>query len=57
MQNGHPISSLMLFTLIAVVVIVAGALAWHLRKPGNRHPMEGERERTGAEINREAGEP
>lgn len=30
-----------LFLLIAVFVIAAIALLWFLRKPSNRHPMDG----------------
>lgn len=34
-----------LFILVAVFVIALVALLWFLRKPGNRHPMDGERGR------------
>ena len=34
-----------LFLLISAFVIAAIALLWFLRKPQNRHPMEGEKGR------------
>lgn len=52
-MQGSPISLLMFGTLVVVVVIAAILLGRHLRKPGNRHPMEGERERNIQEIRRD----
>ncbi|WP_374942196.1 hypothetical protein [Sphingomonas sp.] len=40
-------------TLIAVVVVGIIVLLRHLRKPGNRHPMENQRERNIDEIRRD----
>jgi LPXTG-motif cell wall-anchored protein len=45
MSRTDFLSSLNLFTLIGVVVIVAIALMVFLRKRSNRHPLEGRRER------------
>ncbi|MDO9488869.1 MAG: hypothetical protein Q7J32_10885 [Sphingomonadaceae bacterium] len=43
MQNIDLLSALSLFT-IAVVVVLAGVLfVRFMRKPGNRHPLAGER--------------
>jgi hypothetical protein len=39
------LSSLNLATLVIVLVVVAFALAYFLRKRSNRHPMEGREER------------
>lgn len=52
MNADHPISLLIWVTFAAVIVIGGFLLVRHLRKPGNRHPMAGERERTGDEITR-----
>lgn len=49
------ISTLMFATLIAAALIGAFVLIKFLRKPGNRHPMEGVRERNIGEIQR--GDP
>ena len=51
-MQASPISLLMFGTLIAVLVIGTVLLLRHLRKPGNRHPMDGERERNVDEIRR-----
>ena len=52
-MHGGPISLLMFGTLAAVVVVGLVLLLRHLRKPGNRHPMEGQRERNIDEIRRD----
>lgn len=54
MENGEPISILMFGTLLAVLVIAIVLLVRFMRKPGNRHPMRGQRERTVDEIRDEA---
>ncbi len=48
------ISTLMIFTLVAAAAV--GVFLWlrHMRKPENRHPMRGQRERTIDEIRDEA---
>ena len=50
------ISTLMIFTLVAALGV--GIFLWtrHMRKPENRHPMAGERERNIEEIRSEASE-
>ena len=53
MNAGHPVSLLMFGTFAVVVVIAVFLLVRHLRKPGNRHPMEGVRERNIEEIRRD----
>lgn len=53
-MDGTPISLLMFGTLAAVLVVGVFLLTRFLRKPGNRHPMEGQRERNIDEIRREA---
>ena len=55
MGNSVAVPSLMFFTLAVVVILAIGLLVWHLRKPSNRHPMRGQRERNIGEIER--GEP
>ena len=50
MNADHPISLLIWITFGAVIAIAAFVLARFLRKPGNRHPMDGERERNIDEI-------
>jgi putative exporter of polyketide antibiotics len=40
----------MLFTLIAVAIIAVILLLRFMRKPQNRHPLEGERERNIGEV-------
>lgn len=52
-MNGSPISLLMFGTLAIVVIVGIVLLLRHLRKPGNRHPMDGERERNIDEIRRD----
>lgn len=52
-MHGGPISLLMFGTLIVVVIVGVVLLLRHLRKPENRHPMAGERERNIDEIRRE----
>jgi hypothetical protein len=42
MNTGEYLASNNLFILISVVVIAAVALLWFVRKPKNRHPMEGQ---------------
>lgn len=54
MSNTELIPSLMLFTLIAGVVIAIVLLIRFMRKPSNRHPMEGERERNIGEMRKDA---
>ena len=53
MNADHPISLLIWVTFAAVLVIGVVLLLRFLRKPGNRHPMDGQRERTGEEIHRD----
>ena len=53
MNADHPISLLMFGTFAAVVIIGIVLLLRFLRKPGNQHPMEGERERGIDEIQRD----
>ncbi len=53
MQNSHPISLLMFGTLAVVIVIAAILLTRFMRKPENRHPMDGEREPNIDEIRRD----
>ena len=55
-MSGGPISLLMFGTLTAVLIIGLVLLLRFLRKPGNRHPMEGQRERNIDEIRREGPE-
>ena len=50
MNADHPISLLIWVTFAAVLLIGGFVLARFLRKPGNRHPMDGERERNIQEI-------
>ena len=45
MPTNGLLSSLNLFTLIAVVLLVAIGFAYFLRKRSNRHPLEGRQER------------
>jgi hypothetical protein len=45
MNTGEYLASNNLFILIAGLVVAIAALLWFLRKPGNRHPMAGERGR------------
>ena len=49
------ISTLMLGTLLVAALVGAFLLIKFLRKPDNRHPMKGQRERNLGEIRR--GEP
>ena len=53
MSQGE-IPALMIFTLVAAALI--GVFLWmrHMRKPENRHPMDGQRERNIDEIRDEA---
>lgn len=53
MGDGHPISALMFATIAVALVIGVVLLLRHLRKPQNRHPMEGQRERNIDEIERD----
>lgn len=57
MDTGHPLSLLIYVTFAAVVLVVAFMLVKFLRKPGNRHPMAGQRERNIEEIREEGGNP
>ena len=45
MSLGDYLAANNLFILIAVFLVVLASLLWFLRKPSNRHPMEGERGR------------
>lgn len=56
MQTGHPISALMLGTLIVTALIIGIVLLRFLAKRGNRHPMRGQRERNIDEIRNEKPE-
>lgn len=53
MSQGE-IPTLMIFTLVAALVVAIVLYGRFMRKPENRHPMEGERERTIDEIRDEA---
>ncbi len=57
MQNHHVLSSLSLATLVIVLVIVAGALAYFLRHRSNRQPLEGRHERNIAQDIDSGNEP
>ena len=48
------ISTLMIATIVVALAIGLFLYGRHMRKPENRHPMEGERERNIAEIRDEA---
>lgn len=48
------IPTLMIFTLIAALGIGIFLYLRHMRKPENRHPMQGQRERNIEEIREEA---
>ena len=50
------VSTLMIFTLLAALVV--GIFLWgrHMRKPENRHPMEGQPERNIGDIRNDASE-
>jgi hypothetical protein len=50
MSQDELVPSLMLFTLIAVAIIAVILLLRFMRKPQNRHPLEGERERNIGEV-------
>lgn len=52
-MNASPISLLMFGTLVAVVIVGLVLFLRHWRKPENRHPMEGKRERNIDEIRRD----
>lgn len=52
-MNGSPISLLMFGTLAIVVIVGIVLLLRLLRKPENRHPMDGQRERNIDEIRRD----
>lgn len=54
MSNTELIPTLMLFTLIAGLVVALVLLLRFMRKPQNRHPMTGERERSVDEMRKEA---
>jgi hypothetical protein len=54
MQTTDPISLLMFGTLVIALIIAVVMLLRFLRKPANRHPMAGERERNIGEIRDEA---
>ena len=56
MSNNEFVPMLGMFTLIASVMIAIVLLVRFLRKPANRHPMDGQRERNIGEIREEAGE-
>jgi hypothetical protein len=56
MSQDELVPSLMLFTLIAVAIIAVVLLLRFMRRPQNRHPMEGERERNiGEALDRQKG--
>lgn len=42
MNLGEYLPANNMFILIAVLAIAIGSFLWFLRKPRNRHPMEGE---------------
>ena len=56
MSNNEFVPMLGMFTLIASLLIAIVLLVRFLRKPANRHPMDGQRERNIGEIREEAGE-
>lgn len=50
MGTNETLSSLSLFTMIAVFAVVLVSFLWFRRKRSNRHPMENVRERNIDEI-------
>ena len=52
---GSSISVLMFGTFAAVLIVGVVLLLRFLRKPGNRHPMDGQPERNIDEIRRDGG--
>lgn len=48
------VPTLMIATLVAALLIGGFVWARHMRKPENRHPMDGVRERNIDEIKRDA---
>ena len=54
MNANDLVPALMIFTLAAGLVIALVLFLRFLRKPRNRHPMDGERERNIDEIREEA---
>lgn len=57
MSGGHPISLLLFGTLIAVAAIALVLLIRFMSKRGNRHSMDGDRERNIQEIRDEGPTP
>ena len=57
MQTDGPVSLLMFGTIGIALILAIFLLMRHLRKPQNRHPMEGERERNIDEIHDEGPAP
>jgi cbb3-type cytochrome oxidase subunit 3 len=55
MSGQEMVSSLGFGTLIIVLIIALVLYLNFMRKPRNRHPMDGERERNIGEIRDEAG--
>ena len=53
MSEGE-IPTLMIFTLIAALAVAIFLYVKFMRKPENRHPMDGQRERTVDEMQDEA---
>ena len=53
MSQGE-IPTLMIFTLVAALVVAVLMYVRFMRKPDNRHPMQGKRERSIDEIRDEA---
>ncbi|MBX9728599.1 MAG: hypothetical protein K2X31_06805 [Sphingopyxis sp.] len=56
MSNNEFVPMLGMFTLIAGLLIAIVLLVRFLRKPSNRHLMDGQRERNIGEIREDAGE-
>ena len=56
MPTSDFVPALGLITLIAGLLIAVFLLMRFLRKPANRHPMDGQRERNIGEIREEVGE-
>lgn len=52
MNTSEFVGSQMFMTIGIVVVVLAVLLLWFLRKRSNRHPMEHQRERNAAEMER-----
>ena len=57
MQSDTPVSLLMYGTIGIVLILAIFMLLRFLRKPQNRHPMDGQPERSVDQIRREGPRP